>query len=112
VLEIAAVLALLLCAAPGAVAEERDSPFKRELEVIYVFDGDKTEYVLAIGQVGFKSVAALEKHLESWPAGSELKWAPGCERFGGEPLSSEEELKTSREFLSKRGIKFVLVPSG
>jgi hypothetical protein len=73
----------------------------------------KPEFLFVIGQSGFKSVASLEKHLATWPSGSELRWAPGCDRVGGEPLlSSEEEMGKFREFLEQRGIRFVLVPSG
>jgi len=49
----------------------------------------------------------------TWPPGSELRWAPGCERVGGEPLlSSEQDMRDFRKFLEQRGIRFVLVPSG
>jgi hypothetical protein len=78
---------------------------------MYVFDGPKIEFILVIGQSGFRSVNSLKRYLESWPRGSELKWAPGCSRLGGEPLlSSEQEMRAFRAFLEKRGIKFVLVP--
>jgi len=88
-------------------------PVKRELELIYVFEGSKPEFIFVIGQSGFKSVASLEEHLKTWPRGSELRWAPGCVRVGGEPLlSSEKEMGDFRKFLERRGIRFVLVPSG
>jgi len=109
------LLGLLLCAAgPSAVAAEREGqPVKHELELIYVFEGSTTEFIFVIGQSGFRSVEALKQHLETWPAGSELRWAPGCVRLGGEPLlSSEEEMEAFSAFLAQRGIKFVLVPSG
>ncbi|MCI0419340.1 MAG: hypothetical protein L0312_08990 [Acidobacteria bacterium] len=80
-------LSLLLCATLSlfaAAGETGAEPVKRELQLIYVFDGQKTEYIFVIGQSGFKSVAALKQHLETWAPGSELKWAPGCERFGDE----------------------------
>ena len=109
------ILGLLLCTAnSSAIAGDGSAkPVKRELQLIYMFEGEKPEFIFVIGQSGFKSVATLKKHLETWPAGSELKWAPGCERFGDEPLlSSEEEMQVFRTFLAKRGISFVLVPSG
>jgi hypothetical protein len=98
---------------PGLVIGSEAQPGKHELQLIYVFEGGKPEFIFVIGQSGFKSVAALEKYLETLPAGSELRWAPGCERFGGEPLlSSEQETQAFRDFLARRGIRFVLVPSG
>ncbi len=88
-------------------------PVKHELQLIYVFEGQKPEFIFVIGQSGFKTVAALDRYLETLPPGSELRWAPGCERLGGEPLlSSEEDMKAFRAFLKEKGIKFVLVPSG
>lgn len=108
------LLLLLLFPIPAwAEGDAREQPTKGELQLIYVFEGPKIEFLFVIGQVGFKSVTALERHLESWAPGSELKWAPGCERLGEEPLlSSEKDMKAFRAFLTKRGIHFTLVPSG
>ena len=108
------VLALVFrVAAPATAADSRPQPVKRELQLIYVFEGSKPEFIFVIGQSGFKSVTSLEEHLKTWAPGSELTWAPGCVRVGGEPLlSSEREMKDFRDFLAERGIRFVLVPSG
>jgi hypothetical protein len=110
------VLLGILIAATALLASSREiqrEPIKGELRLIYVFDGPKTEFILVIGQSGFKSVNSLKRYLESWPPGSKLKWAPGCIRLGGEPLlSSEHEMKAFRAFLQKRGINLVLIPSG
>jgi hypothetical protein len=110
------ILSGISLAAVGLFAsseEIRGEPITAELRLIYVFDEPKTTFVFVIGQSGFTSVRSLKRYLETWPSGSELKWAPGCIRFGGEPLlSSEEEMKAFRAFLKKKGIRFVLVPSG
>ena len=110
------ILSGILLTAAGLFAsseEVRREPIKGELQLIYVFDQPKTVFIFVIGQTGFKSVNTLKRYLETWPPGSELKWAPGCSRLGNEPLlSSELEMKAFRAFLKKRGIKFVLVPSG
>ena len=110
------VLSEILLAAVGLFAssgEVQQEPIKGELRLIYVFDEPKTAFIFVIGQSGFKSVNSLKRYLETWPSGSELKWAPGCSRLGSEPLlSSEQEMKAFRAILKKRGIKFVLVPSG
>jgi len=108
------LIALLLtfAAAPAIAASVAAEPLQRELQLVYVFDGPAPEFLLVIGQSGFKTVAALEAHLETWPPGSELKWAPGCMRLGGEPLSSESELQAFKTFLASRKIRFVLIPSG
>ena len=94
-------------------AEVQREPIKSELRLIYVFEEPKTAFIFVIGQSGFTSTTSLKRYLNAWPPGSELKWAPGCVRFGGEPLlSSEEEMKAFRAFLKTRGIRFVFVPSG
>jgi hypothetical protein len=99
-----------LFASSGEVQPE---PIKGELRLIYIFDEPKTVFIFVIGQSGFKSVNSLKRYLETWPPGSELKWAPGCSRLGGEPLlSSAQEMRDFRTFLQKKGIKFLLVPSG
>jgi hypothetical protein len=99
---------------PASAAGDSDpQPVKRELQLIYVFEGQKPEFIFVIGQTGFKSVASLEEHLKTWAPGSELRWAPGCVRVGAEPLlSSEKDMQGFRDFLAGRGIRFVLVPSG
>ena len=99
-----------LFAAPGDVERQ---PIKAELQLIYLFEEPKTEFIFVIGNSGFRSVNSLKRHLETWPPGSELKWAPGCIRLGGEPLlSSDQQMKALQAFLRKQGIKFILVPSG
>jgi hypothetical protein len=97
----------------GGVGGASAAPFQREMELVYVFEGDRPDFLFRVGQAGFRSVAALQEHLATWPAGSELKWAPGCEFFGDEPLlSSEADMAAFRAFLAQRQIRFVLVPSG
>jgi len=104
------ILGAVALASSGEVQRE---PSNGELRLIYIFEGPKTEFIFVIGQSGFKSVNSLKRYLETWPPGSELKWAPGCSRLGSEPLlSSDQDMKAFRAFLKKRGIKFVLVPSG
>jgi len=46
----------------------------------------------------FKTVRALEKFLATLPAGTTVRWRQGCERFDGQPLSSERELEDFRRF--------------
>ena len=104
---------IFAAAALASSGEALREPFKGELRLIYIFDGPKTAFIFVIGQSGFTSAKSLKRYLETWPPGSELKWAPGCVRFGGQPLlSSEEEMKAFRAFLKTRGIRFVFVPSG
>jgi len=110
------ILSGILLTAVGLFAssgEVQPEAIKGELRLIYVFDQRKTAFLFVIGYSGFKSVNSLKRYLETWPPGSELKWEPGCNRLGSEPLlSSEQEMKAFRAFLKKRGIRFVLVPSG
>jgi hypothetical protein len=106
---------LLLLSALGlpAAAAEANVPVRQELQLTYKLEGQKPRFILSIGQTEFTSVAALKEHLKTWAPGSELKWAPGCIRLGGEPLlSSAAEMAAFRSFLEMRGIAWVLVPSG
>jgi len=65
------ILWLLFAAcAPAFVAGGfEQEPIKRELQLIYVFEVAKPEFIFVIGQSGFKSVASLEEHLKTWPPG-------------------------------------------
>ena len=111
---------LLLCIAlvsSGASAQTPSpaisSPQKYNLDLVYIFEGKTPEFIFVVGNSGFRSVSTLKDFLGGLPAGSELTWAPGCKRMGGEPLlSSESEMNNFRKFLEERGIKFTLVPSG
>ena len=85
------------------------------MQLVYVFEGqpaDKPEYILTLGASGFKSVEALKKTIAGLPEGSTVEWAPGCERLGGEPLTSKSELDDLKAFCDKEKIKFVHIPSG
>lgn len=86
---------------------------KYRMELVYVFDGDQTEYLFVVGNSGFKTVEALKEFIGRLPAGAMLEWAPGCKRLGDEPLlSSEEEMEAFKSYCQQKGIKFVLIPSG
>ena len=90
-------------------------PEKYRLELVQVVESYPTEYVFVVGNTGFKSVDSLKKFLALLPAGSKLEWAPGCVRFGDEPLISigqEQELAEFRAFCEAKKIEFILVPSG
>ncbi len=107
-------LAVWLVFLGGAfVSADERVPQKYELRLIYIFEQKEPEYIFTIGDSGFKTVDSLKNFLGSLPAGSEVKWAPGCTRFGKEPLlSSEKDMDEFRSFLKKKGITFVLVPAG
>ena len=105
----------LLTGLPGvqALEQEQQPPLKYRMELIYVFEAGKTEYIFAIGNSGFKSVESLKQFIGRLPVGSIIEWAPGCERFGNEPLlSSEEEMESFKAFCKEKGMRFILIPSG
>ena len=107
---------LLLSATLRADAQESEQPQpppKFRMELVYIFEGEATEYIFVIGGTGFKSVESLKEFLRSLPPGSNLEWAPGCRRMGNEPLlSSEQEMEEFKAFCAERNINFLLVPSG
>lgn len=93
--------------------QQEQSPPTYRMDLVYIFDKDSTEFVFVIGNVGFKSVDSLKKFLSSVPPGSTLQWAPGCLRWGHEPLlSSELEMQEFKALCVEKNLKFVLVPSG
>ena len=94
-------------------ARPAEPPPAYELNLVYLFDGPETEFVFVIGNTGFRSLSSLEAFLAARPAGTTLRWSPGCVRLGGEPLlSSETEMEEFRAFCREHQIDFVLVPSG
>jgi hypothetical protein len=104
---------ILINILPPALAAQEAQPLKLRLELVYIFEAEPTEYIFVIGNSGFRSVASLKKFIGGLPKGSTIEWAPGCIRFGNEPLlSSEDEMNGFKKFCEQRGIGFVLIPSG
>ncbi len=105
----ASIALIVICAA----LESRSEPAVYELKLVYIFESANTEFIFVIGNSGFRNVDSLKRFLGSLPAGTTIRWAPGCERFGGEPLlSSEEEMAEFQAFCRDHRIKLILVPSG
>ena len=108
-----AVLALIVVTIGQVLAEDEEPPPVYELRLVYLDDGPETEFIFAIGNSGFRSVASLKDFLASRPAGTTLRWAPGCIRMGREPLlSSEADMEEFQAFCLEHSIVFELVPSG
>ena len=104
---------LALCVVPVLLGQGSPAPVQYELRLIHIFEGKEPQHIFVIGDSGFTSVESLKAFLGTLPPGSEIRWAPGCERFGREPLlSSEKDMEEFRTFLQEKGISFVLVPSG
>ncbi len=98
-------------ASAPAVGEPQAVTYKMQL--IYIFEADHTEYIFAIGQSGFRSVAALKKFIASLPEGSVIEFQSTCRRTGDEPLiSSDKELADFKDFCASHGIRFEWIPSG
>jgi hypothetical protein len=111
-------LFILLLAGASTAAQEAPAvatPVKYRLELVRILENYPTEYVFVLGKVGFKSVNSLKDFLGTLQLGSIVEWAPGCIRFGDEPLISlgqEWELAEFRAFCEAKKIDFIVVPSG
>lgn len=80
-MDIAALALLTLLQAPP-------EPAVYELKLVYIFESANTEFIFVVRNSGFKTVDSLKRFVAALPAGTTIRWAPGCERFGGEPLLS------------------------
>lgn len=69
--------------------------------------GNRAGYI-----IGYKTIEELKQSIKRLPKGSKITWVPGCVRFGGEPLSSEEEISNLENIYKSHGIIFELIPSG
>ena len=112
-----AVLALSIAVLASAQEPKASPTLRYRMELVYIFETEKpsltTESIIVIGNSGFKSLAALKQFVAALQRGAVLEWAPGCERLGGELLlSSAKEMEDFRVFCRKRGIAFILHPSG
>lgn len=110
------LILLFLLFVPCAEAQENvaaQPPTKYEMKLVYIFEGEATEFLFVVGDAGFKSVDSLKRFLNTLPPETILEWAPGCRRTGKEPLlSSESEMEAFKAFCLERNLKFVLIPSG
>jgi hypothetical protein len=110
-----AVLSIVLaqCVLPAFAGQATPEPLKIELKLIHIFEGPEPTHLFVIGDSGFTTVESLKGFLSTLPAGSEIKWAPGCMKFGKEPLlSSEKDLEAFKLFLKREGLSLRLIPSG
>jgi hypothetical protein len=104
---------LALSLFPLVVAPAAPEPVKLELKLVHIFDGAEPTHIFVIGDSGFRTVESLKGFLSALPPGSEITWAPGCARFGKEPLlSSGKDLQAFTLFLKQKGISLMLIPSG
>ena len=84
-----------------------------ELKLVYIFESPRVDFIFVVGNSGFRTVTALQNFVASLPEGTTLRWSPGCERFGGEPLlSSDHDMDEFKAFCRQHHVNFVLVPSG
>lgn len=110
---LAVILLLNVVRADAQESISSQPPPKYRMELVSIFETGGTEFIFVVGHSGFKSVTSLKKFVSNLPAGSTLEWAPGCKRFGDEPLlSSEQEMDDFKAFCAERNINFILVASG
>ena len=114
-----AVAAIALLAAGFFPACGAERPAKYRMEVVTIADAMPREEIVVIvfpgGGFAFRSLAGLERFVAGLPKDSTLEWAPGCDRMGqgaGGLLSSAEQVAAFRAYCEKRGVNFVLIPSG
>ncbi|HEV7396751.1 MAG TPA: hypothetical protein VGN86_09610 [Pyrinomonadaceae bacterium] len=113
ILSLVVMLLLGILCAHAQDNPQSPAPSKYRLELVYISDVASQEYLFVIGTVGFKSVDSLKTFLSNLPPDSILEWAPGCHRWGGEPLlSSERDMEDFKAFCVANKIDFILIPSG
>ena len=113
------ILGVALLAAGLFPARGAEPPGKYRLEVVMIEDATPREEMVVIvfpgGGFAFKTLLGLERFVAGLPKDSTLEWAPGCDRRGrdaGGLLSSVEQVAAFRTYCKKRGVNFVLIPSG
>ena len=118
-MRLVAFAVLLLSVAALALAGESNAPPppRYRMELVYLFEAQSSasapRSIIAIGNSGFRSLAALKRFVAGLPRGVVLEWAPGCERLGGELLlSSAKDMEEFKALCKSRGVIFILHPSG
>jgi len=83
------------------------------LKFVYIFEGDKTEVIMVMGNSGFRSVEALKNWVQGLPPGTSLELDMTCENFGIEPLiNSEKDMADFKDFCAKHHINLIIKPAG
>jgi hypothetical protein len=96
----------------GQFGTFKPAPLKFELQQIATLDPTKHsfEFVIKLGGSTYTSFAELKAAIAKLPKGTEITWAPGCIRMGGEPLDTH--WKEFSALCEKQGIILVVIPSG
>jgi hypothetical protein len=103
---------LILFFIPGfALAQQAANSKKLVVEVDWIPEANAEVFV--VGGQKFGTIDALKTFLDKQAAGTTVVWDPGCVRIGNNPLLSSEKEKTElRNYLEKRSIKLVIMPTG
>jgi hypothetical protein len=88
------------------------APLKFELQQTSKFNLTKRifEFELKLGSSTYASFAELKAAITKLPKGTQITWAPGCFRMGGEPLDTHWKEFTA--LCEQQGIILVVIPSG
>ena len=90
-----------------------EAPVTYQMNLVYIFETEKPEVILVVGNAGFKSIASLKNWLRNLPSGTTLEFDMTCRQRGNEPLvSSEEEMNDFKNFCKQHNINLVIRPAG
>lgn len=88
-------------------------PIVYPMKFVYIFEGDKPEIIIVVGNGGFKSIASLKNWAKNLPSGTTIEFDMSCRRLGIEPLiNSEKEMDDFKDFCKQHNINLVIRPAG
>ena len=88
-------------------------PIVYPMKFVYIFEGEKPEVIIVVGNGGFKSITSLKSWAQNLPSGTTLEFDMTCRSLGIEPLiNSEKEMDDFKEFCIKHNIHLTIRPAG
>jgi hypothetical protein len=89
------------------------SPIVYSMKFVYVFEENKSEIIIVVGNAGFKSIASLKNWAKNLPSGTTIEFDMTCRRLGSEPfVNSEKEMDDFKDFCKQHNINLAIRPAG
>jgi hypothetical protein len=93
--------------------EKAQLPITYQMKIVYIYEGDKPEAIIVVGNAGFKSVASLKNWAMNLPSGTIIEFDTTCKHIENEPVVIfDKEMDDFKDFCKQRNINFVIHPAG
>jgi hypothetical protein len=95
------------------VEQPKSIPLVYQMKLVYIFDGDKPDAIINVGNAGFRSVASLKNWAKGLSSGTTIEFQETCRHTDNEPVvMSDKEKADFKDFCKQHNINFIIRPAG